>query len=292
MQVQLNDLQSLLEDKNQEILELRAKLGDCEMHVQSHQHEIKRLLSEADDRERNARSIEDLQRGFHMAHDDIDRLRKENTRLQEEKNQLSRDLQEKMLDIPARSHLEWGDKNDHVQPRVIIEDNIVCAGVFEEHNSSSIHSSPGTPVGKRTPARRTRSLPGPGHHESPSNCPSKNEELRLLPDLVSMKDWRGDQAIHRSSPVYTLARNVVERMGELVDNLDMTEDLPDSSWQVHGLLNMLLGSCDYHSAVNSFESLAVFCESCIRAQPPCIEVGKTLACARTNIAMCTNWFHM
>jgi hypothetical protein len=106
---------------------------------------------------------------------------------------------------------------------VVIDNHIILAGVTDP----STYPSPAL--------RRTESNPSVGHAQSPSDCPSKNPELLLNAELQSNSDWRGALALSRESKVYTMARTVIERAAEMMDGLDMTHDVADSSWNMTGL---------------------------------------------------------
>ena len=281
LEVHNHDLQSQVQIGVDEIKRLQSMMREQEAQFQKEKHELHRLRVEMQangsaHREANQELVR-LQEESQLAAADLAHLRAENGRLVDENGRLRSDVlalcSQPTLPatIPSIQHQEKETAGSD-GTRVVLDDHIVIAGMVDgEGNGGNLHSSPG--AGQRTPARRTRSNPGIGHDESPHDCPSKNQDLCLVPELRATTDWRGAKAVSRHHHVYVLARTVVERAGEMMDALDMTDDMPDSSWNVTGhCLNDLLCATSYQDAMQKFDSIATFCEKVLRQEPPCIDV--------------------
>jgi len=262
-----NREQETLLAKNKEIARLEASVREKDQallsHVMQHESELQRLQGEI----RVQKSLSDEAQ-----------LERDLARAQEEKQQMlalqqaERDGQRDNEVHRLRQENERLKRNQHAPAaasrtapalanQVVIDNHIILAGVTDP----ATYSSPAV--------RRTRSNPGVGHEQSPSDCPSKNSELRLIPELKSTNDWRGSLSVPRTSKVYGLARTIIERAAEMMDNLDMTQDLADNLWNTNGqALLQLLDTDNNQTAVQRFELIAGACESVLRSQPVLLEV--------------------
>lgn len=285
--LQSNLAQEMLEAKDLRISRLEASLREKDRVVSQHESEVQRrevelqvlkdkqvqkdMSNEAQLHRDLARAQEEMQQMLAQQQaererdrDERDRHRNEAQLLREENERLKRDaagaLTRSARGLASRAAPALGNQ-------VVIDNHIILAGITDP----ATYSSPA--------ARRTRSNPGVGHEQSPSDCPSKNSELRLNPELKSNTDWRGALSVPRESRVYSMARTVIERAAEMMDDLDMTQDLADSSWNVTGhALLQLLDTDNYQTAVQRFEGIAGACESVMRSQPVLIEVVANRIC--------------
>ena len=285
--LQSNLAQEMLEAKDLRISRLEASLREKDRVASQHESEVQRrevelqvlkdkqvqkdMSNEAQLHRDLARAQEEMQQMLAQQQaererdrDERDRHRNEAQLLREENERLKRDaagaLTRSARGLASRAAPALGNQ-------VVIDNHIILAGITDP----ATYSSPA--------ARRTRSNPGVGHEQSPSDCPSKNSELRLNPELKSNTDWRGALSVPRESRVYSMARTVIERAAEMMDELDMTQDLADSSWNVTGhALLQLLDTDNNQTAVQRFEGIAGACESVMRSQPVLIEVVANRIC--------------